>query len=723
MRHLARLAAVLAAAAAIASPALADDTTAPPTPREPVTDTYHGVEVVDPYRWMEDMATPQWKTWLKAQAGHAEDVLSRIPGRAALRQRLAELSDAGETLSGIERRGERTFYLKTEPGHDGRRLFVRERGAERLLLDPDALPNESGHHAIDYYAPSPDGRLVALGVSVGGSEDSVLRVLDTATGRFLPDTITRAGLNESIAWRPDRRSFFYNRLPATTGADGKPERYNKSAIHLHVLGRDPERDPAVFGWSVAPARSFDGPDLPQLVLRPGSPWAVVTVLHGDAPERSIYVAPLAKVTGPETPWRQVIGKQDQVRTAYAAGQRLYAISVQGAPRGRLLSHDLRRLGSAPRVVVPESASVLRRAVVTSDALVLEALDGGASRLLRVPFSGSVRPLPLPFEGSVRELRADAKARDVLVALEGWTRAPTLVRIDADGRTVDTGLQKPLPLDTSAFEARRVMVTSADGTAVPLSILMKKGLVLDGSHPAVITGYGAYGISMEARFVPRRLAWLERGGVLAVAHVRGGGEFGADWHNAARIVRGNKQNTVSDFIACAEYLIASGYTAKGRIAGTGGSAGGLTIGGAITQRPDLFAAAQSAVGLSDLLRAETTSNGPPNIPEFGTVTNPEHFRTMLALSPYHRVQDGTAYPAVIVTTGANDPRVEAWEPGKMAARLQAATSSGKPVLLRVDFDAGHGIGSTKSQAVAEQADVWSFFLWQMGEPGFQPAKPD
>ncbi|MFL6664909.1 MAG: prolyl oligopeptidase family serine peptidase, partial [Rhizobacter sp.] len=298
--------------------------------------------------------------------------------------------------------------------------------------------------------------------------------------------------------------------------------------------------------------------------------------------------------------------------------------------------------------------------------------------------------------------------------------PAVYRIDADGRASDTGWQKPLALDSSGFEARRVMVPAADGTPVPLTILLRRDLALDGSHPAVITGYGAYGISMEPRFSPRRLAWLERGGVLAVAHVRGGGEFGADWHNAGRVVKGTKQNTIGDFIACAEYLVTAGYTSRGKLAGTGGSAGGITIGGAITQRPDLFVAAQSAVGLSDMLRSELTPNGPPNIFEFGTVRNPEHFRTMWAVSPYHHVEDGVAYPAVIVTTGANDPRVDAWEPGKMAARLQAATSSGRPVILRVDFDAGHGVGSTKSQLVAQDADVWSFFLWQMGEPAFPPA---
>jgi prolyl oligopeptidase len=255
--------------------------------------------------------------------------------------------------------------------------------------------------------------------------------------------------------------------------------------------------------------------------------------------------------------------------------------------------------------------------------------------------------------------------------------------------------------------------------VPLTILAKKSLRLDGGNPAILDGYGAYGITLEPDYRPRRLAWLERGGILAIAHVRGGGEFGEEWHMGAHIL--NKANTIRDFIACAEYLVKEGYTSPKKLAGTGASAGGLTIGGAITQRPDLFAAAQSDVGLSDLLRTELSPNGPPNIAEFGTVTKKDQFTAMYAISPYHRVRDGAAYPATIVTTGINDPRVDAWEPAKFAARLQTATSSGKPVLLRIDYDAGHGYGSTRMQAIAETADVWSFFLWQMGDPAFQPVK--
>ena len=730
MRNLARPAALLAAAMSTAlslsvafdaAAGSASPATLPSTPRVDVVDVYHGVSVTDPYRWMEDMQSPQWKTWLKAQADHASAVLATLPGRDGLAKRLAELSDAGETVTHLARSGNLVFYKKSEPGHDGQRLFVRDAsGADRLLIDPNALPGEGGHHAIDFFTPSPDGKLLAVGISVGGSEASVLRVMDAATGRFLGEAIAGTGLNNDVAWRPDNRSFFYNRLPPA-GADGKAERYNKSAVYLHVLGRKPAKDPAVFGWGATAKRSFDAPDLPYVFTTPGSSWATAVVLHGDAPERSFYVAPLAKVNGPDTPWRQVISPRDVVRQAYVAGDSLFAISERTASRGELLRHDLRKPGSEPAVAYAQSQMVLRTGVVARDALIVEALDGGVSRLIRVPLGkGEPSLIALPFEGIVRSVDTDKASTDVWVRVEGWTRSPVVLSVAADGTIKDTGLQKPLALDTSSIEAKRVMVPSADGTLVPLSILHRKGMALDGSHPTVISGYGAYGISMEPRFSARRLAWLERGGVLAVAGVRGGGEFGADWHNAARVVKGNKQNTISDFIACAEYLVSAGYTSKARLAGTGGSAGGITIGGAITQRPDLFAAAQSAVGVSDMLRAETTPNGPPNVPEFGTVKNAENFKTMFAISPYHRVKDGVAYPAVIVTTGANDPRVDAWEPGKMAARLQAATSSGKPVLLRVDFDAGHGMGSTKSQAVNELADVWSFFLWQMGDPAFQPA---
>jgi prolyl oligopeptidase len=716
LRHSVR--AGLLAGLAFSLAAHAGDASAPATPVRPVTDTYHGTAVVDPYRWMEDMGSADFQDWLRAQAGHAEKVLAQIPGRDALRQRLTALSaEAGESVSSLQSQAGRLFYLKLEPGRDQPRLYVRTgaQGPQRLLLDPTDLPGEPGAHSIDFFTPSPDGQWVALGLSKGGSEDSVLRVLKVADGRFGPERIARAGLNDRIAWLPDSRRFFYNRLPGPD-AQGRQERYNKSAVWLHALGQDEQRDTPVFGWNVSPQHSFEVPDLPYVRTAPGSPWLLAEVLHGDAAEHSYYVVRTAELKGPATPWRRLIAPADGVTQAVLGGQQVFALSQQKASRRELLRFDLARAGSAPRTVLPAGETVLRQLEMGPDALYVEGLDGGVSRLLQVPLrgAGTARAVALPLAGTLREVvphRGGAWLR-----LEGWAQPAAWWDLAA-GQVRSSALQLPSTLDTSGIESRRVMVRSPDGTLVPLSILHRKGLQLDGERPTILTGYGAYGISMEPRFSAQRLAWIERGGVMAVAHVRGGGEFGADWHRGGWIL--TKQNTVTDFIACAEYLIAQRYTRSGRLAGTGGSAGGITIGGAITQRPELFGVAQSAVGVSDMLRMELTPNGAPNVAEFGTVQQPEHFRAMVALSPYHRVTDGTKYPAVIVTTGANDPRVDAWMPGKMAARLQAATASGKPVLLRVDFAGGHGMGSGRAQRISETADVWSFFLWQMGEAGFQP----
>jgi prolyl oligopeptidase len=273
-----------------------------------------------------------------------------------------------------------------------------------------------------------------------------------------------------------------------------------------------------------------------------------------------------------------------------------------------------------------------------------------------------------------------------------------------------------------MEAKEVFAESYDGTLIPLSIIYRKGIKLDGTHPTIMEGYGSYGISLEPYFSRTWVAWIERGGVVAYAHIRGGGEYGEDWHKAGQKL--TKLNTVLDFIACGQYLVDQHYTSPKFLAGQGGSAGGITAGGALTWRPDLFGVILDDVGMSDALRAETTPNGPPNVPEFGTVATEDGFHGLFAMSPYHHVRDGTAYPAVLFTTGANDPRVASWEVAKMVARVQAATTSGRPVLLRVDFDAGHGMGSTLSQREQEVADQWSFTLWQMSDPAFQPvaAKP-
>jgi len=702
--------------------ALAQTGPYPATPVKPVTDTYHGTAVTDPYRWMEDMKSPEFQSWLKAQAAYAAEALARLPGRAALRQRMGELADAGETTGGYEEAGGRIFFLKREPGQNQRRLWLREglAGPERQLLDPENVPGQGGRHAIDWYSASPDGRYLALGLSKGGSEDSVLRVLDVASSQLLAEAIAQTGLNENgVAWLPDASGFLYNRHPVE-------ERYNKSAVYLHKLGQPAAADAALFGWGAAANKNkkqpFAVPDLPYAHIERGSNWVLAEVLHGDAAERSYWVAPIKAIKDAATPWRRLVAPAQKITQAAVLGDRLFAISQAKASRRELLSLDLRRPGAAWQTVLPAGEAVLQSLVSAPEALYLKALDGGVNKLWRVARDAAkAEPVALPFEGTLRDL-APLPGGELLVRLEGWVQpAQTLVlKPGTDQAARASDLQKPLQLDVSGLQAERVMVKSHDGVQVPLSIISAKSAPRDGKRPTIVTGYGAYGIVMEPRFAASRIAWLERGGVSATCHVRGGGELGEDWHRGGYIL--TKQNTVSDFIACAEYLIAHKYASPATLAGTGGSAGGITIGGAITQRPELFAAAQSAVGLSDMLRMELTLNGAPNVAEFGSVTKPEQFKAMYAISPYHRVRDGRAYPPVIVTTGANDPRVEAWIPAKFAARLQAANPESwktKPALLRVDFEGGHGIGSGTRQALDEVADVWSFFLWQMGDPAFQP----
>jgi prolyl oligopeptidase len=376
--------------------------------------------------------------------------------------------------------------------------------------------------------------------------------------------------------------------------------------------------------------------------------------------------------------------------------------------------------SSAETVVPASEAVIQNMTLALDALYVDVLDGGISRVLRIPYGAKpiVERVPLPFEGDAATFGSDPRVAGTLLLMGSWTRAYKIYAYDPSAKRVsDTKLQPAGPHDEFPdVEAREVQVPSHDGTLVPLSIIHSKGMKLDGSNPTLLYGYGAYGISMGPEFDRTYLAWYERGGVKATCHVRGGGEYGEEWHRAGK--GPTKSNSWLDFIACAQYLINEKYTAPAHLIGQGASAGGLMVGRAITERPDLFSAAIINFGGVDMMRIDTTGDGGPNIEEFGSTTTEEGFKALYAMSPLQHVKDGTPYPAVLLTTGINDPRVNPWQPGKMAARLQAATSSGKPVLLYVDYEAGHGGNSEKSYR-EDSANEWSFALWQSGALEFQP----
>ena len=728
-RHL-TVAALIAPAFAVAAEA---PVTAPPVaPLRPVTDTYFGTSVVDDYRYFENLKDPEVQAWMKAQAGHTTSVLERLPGRDALLARIHALSNADTRRSGFVRRGGRYFYEVFEPGAEQPKLVYRDGldGAEHLLLDPATLAQKTAggadtHYALDYFEPSWDGRSVAYGLSVGGSEASVLQVLDVASGEPLPERIERAH-DSVVTWRPDNRSFFYMKYARTRPDTPASETEFNARTYLHVLGQatDGERDAVVFGRGVrAGATPLDVPEAQGTYVLGStrSPWVIAVANHNmDDNPATLYVAPMAKATGAATPWKKLADIDDGVSQVALRGDTLYFLSQKGASRRRILSTSLARPDVRhARVVVPESGGVITGFGLAAAGLYYRERAGSVSKLMKVGFDGrGSRAVPLPFDGNLFGPVTDPEQPGALFNLQSWSRPPQVFAYDpATDRTGDSGLIPPSQLDVSQIESREVLVTSHDGTRVPLSIVYRRGIALDGSHPTILNGYGAYGVVSESAFRAAGLAWIERGGVLATAHVRGGGAFGEDWHRGGML--GTKLNTVFDFIACGEYLVAEHYTSPRRLAGEGGSAGGITVGGAMTWRPDLFAVILDHVGMSDTLRSETEPNGPPNIPEFGSVKTEDGFHGLYAMGAYHHIVPGTAYPAVLFTTGANDPRVAPWHMMKMAASVQAATSSGKPALLRIDYDAGHGMGSNRSQREQALADAWSFALWQMGDAGFQP----
>ena len=697
----------------------------PAAPIRPVSDTYFGTEVVDNYRYLENLADPEVQAWMKAQADFTSAGLARLPGRAALLARIHALAGADQTRSGFIQRGQRFFYQRFDPGAQLPKLFYRDgfAGAEHLLLDPATLGEGTRtHYALDFYTPSWDGNYVAYGLSKGGSEESVLHVLEVGPDKVLDEAIERTS-GSIVAWRSDNRSFYYLRYAPLTPELKPEEQLYNARTYLHVVGGSASgaSDVVVFGRGVSPTLDVPEGQVTYIHTAIDSPYAIAVANHNDDDNPStLYVAPLSAIHGANTPWRKIADVEDGIGDFILQGEYLYLLSRHDAPRFRVLRLTLRDPVLAhATVVVPEGAGVLTGFALASDGLYVSERDGAVGRIQRIALpGGQAHTVPLPFEGSIGYLATDSRESGVLFGMQGWVQSPRVLHDDAaSNQSQDTGLMSPSSVDESAFEATEAFAVSYDGTRIPVSIVHKKGLPLDGSHPTILTGYGSYGVSLDPAFSRTAVAWLERGNILATAHIRGGGEYGEAWHLAGQKL--TKINTILDFIACAQYLIDSHYTSAKFLAARGGSAGGITAGGALTWRPDLFGVVLDQVGISDALRIELTPNGPPNISEFGSVKTETGFHGLYAMAPYEHVHDGTPYPAVVFTTGANDPRVSSWQVLKMAARVQAATSSGRPVWVRIDYDAGHGIGSTLSQYEAELADLWSFTLWQMGDPAFQP----
>ena len=700
---------------------------APVAPIRPVTDTYFGASVTDPYRYMEDLKAPEVQQWAKAQAAYARTTLDAIPGRAYLLSRIKELDASVQArIASVQRLPDEVYFYKKRGANDSQfKVYMRRglKGRERLLLDPEAIGKSAGTpHAITFFRPSDSGKYLAYGIAAGGSEEAFLHVIDTATLKQVIKPIDRAHYTEA-AWMPDDSGFFYFRQRALPKGAPETEKYKRQTAYFHAMkGKGPDRPILTAGVSTNIKISAE--EFPYVQPVQGTPYAIAIPSNGVQNEIAVYIAPLAAAKKRDAKWRKLFGRDADVTGLAIHGDDLYLLSHQDALRFKVLKTSVTHPDLAhAEVVVAPSREVVVSISSAQDALYIAARDGTVGKLYRLSYEPGAKPEPLtlPRAGAVSIESTDMRLPGLLLSMSSWTRDFGYYTLDADtGKFADTGLQTVGPFGApDTIESKEVLVKSHDGVEVPLSIVYPKGLVHDGSNPTHLYGYGSYGVTDDPVYIPRFLAWYELGGVRATCHVRGGGAYGEEWHLAGK--QETKPNTWKDLIACAEYLIKQGYTSPAKLGIHGGSAGGILIGRAMTERPDLFAVAVPEVGVLNTLRAETSANGVPNIPEFGTVTDPKQFKALLEMDAYQHVQDGVKYPATLLITGINDPRVPPWQSFKMAARLQAASASGKPVLLRIDYASGHGIGSTKEQFQAQYADLWSFMLWQFGDARFQPPK--
>ena len=680
---------------------------APPTPRHAVTNVYHGTAVVDDYIWLEDFNDPAVKQWNEAQNKASRAWLDKLPARAQVARRLTEIySAASPNYYNLQFRPGVLFALKFKPPAQQPWLVTlkspEDAASERVVLNPNLL-NPKGATTIDFFAPSLDGKLVAVSMSENGSEDGTLFIYDVATGQPLPDRIPRVQYptgGGSVAWNADGTGLYYTRYPHAGERPAADLNFYQQ-VYYHRLGTPLEMDRCELG--------ADFPRIAEIELessRDGR-YVLATVANGDGGDFALYLR------GADLHWNQLTRFSDGIKHAeFGPDGSLYVLSRQNAPRGKIL----RLPGPFPalgisEVAVPESDGVIESFCPTASGLYVDYLAGGPSEIRFISRADhSQRSVPLKPVSAVQQMLWLEGDRLLFRNISYISPFAWLTFDPETNQTLPTPLAGASPVDFSDAEVLRAFATSKDGTQVPLNIIRRKGTKLDGKNPTLLYGYGGYGISLSPNYSLARRIWLDQGGVYVIANLRGGGEYGEDWHKAGNLVK--KQNVFDDFIACAEWLIKTGYTTPKKLVIEGASNGGLLMGAALTQRPDLFRAVVSHVGIYDSLRTELEPNGEFNVTEFGTVKNPEQFKALYAYSPYHRIVDGAHYPAVLLLTGDHDGRVNPFHSRKMTARLQAANKSKYPILLRTTAAAGHGMGTALDERIAQEADVFAFLFDQL-----------
>jgi prolyl oligopeptidase len=681
----------------------------PPTEKKPVTDEYHGVKVVDEYRWLEDGDSAAVKAWTAAQNQYSRTWLDSRLDRSEIESKLKALY-AQDTPShtGLVARPGLLFALKFQPPKQQRLLVTltspNDLASEKVVLDPNEI-EPKGQVAMDWFVPSPDGKLIAVCLSEHGSEDGALHFYRTDTGEPLPDQIKRVQYptgGGSAAWTPDSKGIFYTRYPHA-GERPEADLNFYQQIYFHQIGAPASSDEYSAG------KGF--PRIAEIELHTSDDgrWLLASVANGDGGEFSHHL----RETKAGSPWRQITRHEDGIKEIDFShdGAALYLRSVKDSPRGKLLRMPTTGVLSEAMVIVPESDAVIEGFLLTAKHLFIADMIGGPSRIRQLDLDGSHESIvPMPVASGIGGLLImDERLlfrQTSFVAPAAW-----MLYDPAETSVKKTALFNTSPVDFSDIEAVREFAISKDGTKVPINILRRKGTPLDGSNPALLYAYGGYGICMRPSFNFEHRLWFDRGGIYVIANIRGGGEYGEEWHLAGNLTK--KQNVFDDFAACAEHLIQRGYTRAEKLAVEGGSNGGLLMGAFLTQHPQLARAVVAHVGLYDMLRVELDPNGAFNVTEFGTVKDPAQFRALHAYSPFHQVKNGTPYPAVFFLAGETDGRVNPAHSRRMTAALQSATSSGNPVLARFSSASGHGMGTALSEKIAQKADVLAFLFDQLG----------
>jgi prolyl oligopeptidase len=686
-----------------------------PAPMKPVTETLWGKRVTDNYRYMEALE-PSTLEWIKAQGAYTRSILDAIPNRAALEAKIAAFTGSIGFAQGYVTYGGRSFYTERFPGSDNFNLVVRDRHGKRTIVDPTALRTSRGGepYAIDYFLASPDGTKVAAGISQGGTEAVSIFVYDALTGKQLAGPIDRADAGIGIsAWSSDSKTLYFARQKKLAADEEATEKYR----NLTLVSWDLKSKPvAILGSTAGNGPSFLPDEVPTVSIWPGVPMAIAVSSNGMQPEQALWLAPASEVNDRNAKWMPFVTRADEVIAEEAAGDLIYLLSHKDAPTFKVLSVKAGQPLATARVLVPaEEDRVTDSIHAASDALYVLARHVAYSVLLRVPYgSATVEEVALPFSGHIQEAFTDPRRPGIAINLQSFVTPPATFAYDPSTRKFTDLKLATSDYDSGRYEISDLEARAEDGVMVPDTLVRPKGT--KGPQIVVIQAYGSYGYSQLADFSPRAASLLEAGGTYASCHVRGGGELGDAWRLAGKDA--NKPHTWRDLIACAEDLIARGYTTKDQLFIFGGSAGGLTVGRALTERPDLFAGVLALVPGVNALRDEFSPAGPVNIPESGTVKTEEGFKNLYAMDTLQHVRPGVQYPPVLITTGLHDARTPPWEPAKLAAALQASGTT-RPILLRVDAEAGHGIESTKSQNDALYADMWAFVFWRAGRPEWRP----